>query len=163
VTGSLPFDTASSFFGRGRGHQSEPTDERTAWPAFGRAILDDEALEARRHHLDAATRAVGKAAEVELDEPVNFKTLKRFSFVKVFPADSRKINNLVLAVDQEVGGSNPPSYTKYLSVQPGDEVTNFNHLVLGSKVICPQRQCWLAQFDIAPLSPSRTLCWTSSR
>jgi hypothetical protein len=86
VTGSPPIDTASSFFGR------EPTDERTAWPAFSRAILDDE-----------------------LNGPANFKTLKRFSFVKVFPTDLRKINNLVLTVDQEVGGSNPPSCTSKIN------------------------------------------------
>jgi hypothetical protein len=65
-------------------------------PAFSRVILDDE-----------------------LNEPVNFKTLNRFSFTKVFPTDSRKINNLALTVDQEVGGSNPPSCTKHFRSIPG--------------------------------------------
>ncbi len=35
------------------GHQSEAPNDRTAQPAFGRAKLDDKALEARRHDLDA--------------------------------------------------------------------------------------------------------------
>ena len=37
------------------------------------------------------------------------------SFATAFPTDSRKINNLVLAVDQEVGGSNPPSCTSKIN------------------------------------------------
>jgi hypothetical protein len=35
------------------------------------------------------------------------------SFAKAFRTDIRKINDLVLTVDQEVGGSNPPGRTKH--------------------------------------------------
>jgi hypothetical protein len=38
--------------------------------------------------------------------------LTSLGFAEAFGADSRKINNLMLTVDQEVGGSNPPSCTK---------------------------------------------------
>jgi hypothetical protein len=40
--------------------------------------------------------------------------LTSLGLAEAFRTDSRKINNLVLTVDQEVGGSNPPSCT-YLS------------------------------------------------
>jgi hypothetical protein len=41
--------------------------------------------------------------------------LRTLDFDETFPADSWKINNLTQTVDQEVGGSNPPSCTKYLA------------------------------------------------
>jgi hypothetical protein len=49
---------------------------------------------------------------LELAEAVGqLKTLRLLNFVKAFCTDSRKINDLALTVDQEVGGSNPPSCT----------------------------------------------------
>jgi len=41
-------------------------------------------------------------------------------FAEAFRTDSRKINNLMLTVDQEVGGSNPPSCTKHLPPPVGN-------------------------------------------
>ena len=38
--------------------------------------------------------------------------LRTLDFEKRFPTDPWKINNLTQTVDQEVGGSNPPSCTK---------------------------------------------------
>jgi hypothetical protein len=37
--------------------------------------------------------------------------LKALGFEKLFPTDPWKIKDLVQTVDQEVGGSNPPSCT----------------------------------------------------
>jgi hypothetical protein len=52
----------------------------------------------------------------ELGEAVGYlKTLRSLIFGKAFPTDPRKINNLVLTVDQEVGGSNPPSCTNHIA------------------------------------------------
>jgi hypothetical protein len=41
--------------------------------------------------------------------------LRTLDFEKPFPTDPWKINNLTQTVDQEVGGSNPPSCTKHLA------------------------------------------------
>jgi hypothetical protein len=46
--------------------------------------------------------------------------LRTLDFEKRFPTDPWKINNLTLTVDQEVGGSNPPSCTNDLA----DPVSN---------------------------------------
>jgi hypothetical protein len=52
----------------------------------------------------------------ELSEAVGYlKTLRSLIFGKAFPADPRKISNLVLTVDQEVGGSNPPSCANHIA------------------------------------------------
>ena len=60
---------------------------------------------------------------LELAEAVGqLKTLRLLNFVKAFCTDSRKINDLALTVDQAVGGSNPPSCTKYLGSVPGNLV-----------------------------------------
>jgi hypothetical protein len=53
---------------------------------------------------------------LELPEAVGqLKTLRLLNFVKAFCTDSRKINDLALTVDQEVGGSNPPSCTSKIN------------------------------------------------
>ena len=46
--------------------------------------------------------------------------LTSLGFAEAFRIDLRKINNLVLTVDQEVGGSNPPSCTKHLARPVGN-------------------------------------------
>src|SRR5262252_1137309 len=40
--------------------------------------------------------------------------LRTLDFEKPFPTDHSKINNLTQTVDQEVGGSNPPSCTNHI-------------------------------------------------
>ena len=46
--------------------------------------------------------------------------LRTLDFEKPFPTDPWKINNLTQTLDQEVGGSNPPSCTKHLAPPVGN-------------------------------------------
>jgi len=48
--------------------------------------------------------------------PGALNALTSLDFAEAFRTDSRKINDLMLTVDQEVGGSNPPSCTKDLAL-----------------------------------------------
>src|SRR5262249_48982157 len=58
----------------------------------------------------------GKPAGIRCQRPGVHSALRSLNFATAFPTDPRKTNNLVLTVDQEVGGSNPPSCTKDLAL-----------------------------------------------
>jgi len=63
----------------------------------------------------ADARADESGAQPTIGQAGIANTLKSLDLANRFQTDSRKINELMLTVDQEAGGSSPPSCTNDLS------------------------------------------------